>query len=348
MALGSHTVAMCEPAQRDNWDAFVRTNSSSTMCHQYGWKDVVERVYGHRTFYLTATRGDRIVGILPLVLVRGRLLGSSLSSMPFMDYGGVCADDQEMAAALVERARELMGEHSVDAIELRQCETTVQLGQSRQDKVSMILDLSDGAEAIWKALPAKVRNQVRKAEKSGLTICAGGAELVDEFYEIFVVNMRDLGSPVHSKRFFTEICGVFGHSTRVTLVRDGQKTIGGLIALFFKDTMLVPWASSLREYFPKCPNNLIYWDAIQDGCKRACAKFDFGRSSVGSGTYDFKKQWGAEPKQLHWQILKEQDARKTTISSDEAKYRLAADIWRRLPVALTRVVGPKIRKYLTN
>ena len=342
------TIVLCESEQREDWNAYVEASTSSTMCHQFAWKDVIERVYGHRTYYLMAKHGGKSVGILPLVLVHPPFMGSSLTSMPFMDYGGICADDAETIQWLVDRARALMQEHASHSLEMRQCDASVQLGTSRQDKVSMVLDLSAGADSIWKALPAKVRNQVRKAEKSGLTVCTGGTELLEEFYDIFVVNMRDLGSPVHSKAFFTEMCAVLGPSVKVTLVRDGSRTVGGLIALFFKDTMLVPWASSLREYFSKCPNNLLYWDAIQDGCKRGYAQFDFGRSTIGSGTYDFKKQWGAQSKQLYWQVLKVQGTADTTISSDDTKYRLALEVWKRLPTSVTRIMGPRIRKYLTN
>lgn len=348
MSVQETTVDLCQSEQRSRWDAYVQDTPSATICHQFVWKDVIERAYGHRTYYLMAERAGKTVGVLPLVLVQRPLLGSSLTSMPFMDYGGVCADDAVTTQVLVDRACALMREQKSHSLELRQCDSSVQLGVCRQDKVSMILDLSGGAESIWKALPAKVRNQVRKAEKSGLTVCVGGAELLDEFYDIFAVNMRDLGSPVHGKAFFTEMYAALGQSVRVTLVRDGQRTVGGLIALFFKDTMLVPWASSLREYFSKCPNNLLYWDAIQDGCKRGCARFDFGRSSIGSGTYDFKKQWGAQPKQLHWQVLNMGDGEGSTISKDDAKYRLVLEVWRRLPISVTRVMGPRIRKYLTN
>ncbi len=341
-------IVHCQPDEREVWNAYVNGHPSATMCHQFAWKDVIERAYGHQTFNLMAREGTRTTGILPLVLVRQPFVGSSLTSMPFLDYGGVCAEDAETAEFLMDKARALMEEHGIRAMELRQCDSSVELGASRCDKMSMILDLSPGAKALWNGLPAKVRNQVRKAEKSGLTVCAGGAELIDDFYDIFVVNMRDLGSPVHAKAFFTEICAAFSHTVRVMLVRDGRRTVGGLIALFFKDTMVVPWASSLREYFSKCPNNLLYWEALQDGCKRGCAKFDFGRSTVGSGTYDFKKQWGARPAPLHWQVFGVQGSVGTAISSADTKYRLAQEIWKRLPVCVSRIMGPRIRKYLTN
>jgi len=342
------SIVLCGVAQQSVWDNYVKACPSATLSHQFAWQSIIKRAYGHDSLYLMACEGDSPVGILPLVLVKRPLLGASLTSMPFLDYGGVCANDLDTAQALVERAVALMTVHNSRSLELRQPDATVQIGFSRQDKVSMILDLSRGSEAIWKALPAKVRNQVRKAEKSGLTVSVGGRNLLDEFYDIFVVNMRDLGSPVHGKEFFVEMFSGLGESVRMTIVRDGQRAVGGLVALFFKDTMLVPWASSLREYFSKCPNNLLYWEAIQEGCKRRCARFDFGRSTIDSGTYDFKKQWGAQPKQLHWQLLSADGAVASTVSSDSAPYRFVSEVWKRLPAPVARLIGPSIRKYLTN
>lgn len=342
------TIVLCDTTDRDRWDDYVRRLSGSTMCHQFGWRQIIERTYGHRTYYLAAQRGGRIYGVLPLVLVSRPLLGSSLTSMPFLDYGGIGADDPIAGQALLDEARQLMTEHGVSMMELRQRDQTVQVGVPRLDKVSMVLDLSAGSESLWRSLSPKVRNQVRKAEKSGLSMRIGGAELVEEFYDVFAVNMRDLGSPVHNRAFFTHMCAVFGPQARLSLVREGNRTVGGAVSLFFNDTMYVLWASSLREYFSKCPNNLLYWDAIQEACKRGCLHFDFGRSTIGSGTYEFKKQWGAQPVQLHWQLLSSGNTAGTTVSAEDAKYRMVADVWRRLPVGVTTLIGPLIRKYLTN
>lgn len=341
-------IVLCGPPEREAWDAYVAACPGATIGHQFHWRTVIERAYGHGSYYLMARRGSRLVGLLPLIFVKRPLGGASLASMPFLDEGGVCADDDEAARSLLDRARAIMQETGCSVLELRHRHPSAFLGASRQDKVTMLLDLSPGADRIWTALPAKVRNQVRKAEKSGLTTLAGGGELVGSFYDVFVVNMRDLGSPVHAKRFFEELCAVFGSAVRITIVRDGARTVGGLIAIHFKDRISVPWASSLRECFPKCPNNLLYWDAIQDACKRGCAVFDFGRSTIGSGTYDFKKQWGAQPTPLSWQVLKARGVFDATISSNDPTYRLAGEVWRRLPVGVTRLIGPQIRKYLTN
>lgn len=348
MTTSGTTILTCDSTQQQIWDQYVQGCSTATMCHQFAWQPIIERAYGHPTYYLLAQQGGRSRGVLPLVLVKRPLLGASLTSMPFLDYGGICADDASAAQALLDHALGLMKQLKSGSMELRQCDPIIQIGATRLDKVSMILDLRPGSEAIWRSLPAKVRNQVRKAEKSGLTLCVGGAELLDEFYNVFVINMRDLGSPVHDRSFFSHMCSVLGPQARITLVREGTLTVGGFVALFFRDTMLVPWASSLREHFSKCPNNLLYWDAIQEGCKRGCTRFDFGRSTVGAGTYDFKKQWGAQPLQLHWQMLSASGGGGTTVSTEDATYRFLLEAWRRLPVPVTRILGPRVRKYLTN
>ena len=341
-------IMLCGPQERDLWDAYVHHAPRATMCHQFAWRPIIQQAYGHRTFYLMARSEDQVRGVLPLVLVKRPLFGRSLTSMPFLDYGGICADDEAVAKRLMDYAVRLRQEHHIDSVELRQCEPPAQTGTVRLDKVSMILDLSSGAKAVWRSLPAKVRNQVRKAKKSGLTASAGGCELLDEFYDVFAVNMRDLGSPVHDRAFFSTMLAEFGSHAKLVVARDGRRAVGGLVCLFFKDTVLVPWASSLREYFPKCPNNLLYWEAIQFGCARGCTRFDFGRSSIGSGTYDFKEQWGAKPRQLYWHVLSKNGRQSTTLSAANPKYRLALEVWRRLPLTLTKVLGPRIRKYLTN
>jgi FemAB-related protein (PEP-CTERM system-associated) len=269
--------------------------------------------------------------------------------MPFLDYGGVCADQEEIVTSLVHYARNLMYEKDVDCVELRQRTPPGDEGIVRLDKVGMVLDISAGSEALWTGLPAKTRNQVRKAQKSDLNVVVGGSELLDEFYSVFVENMRDLGSPVHHKKFFACMFEQFGEQVRLFVVRDQQLPIGGLICFYFRDTVTVPWASSLRRYIAKCPNNILYWEALQYACARNYRRFDFGRSSIESGTYAFKKQWGAKPEQVYWQLIrKHADTKSVAFSASENKYKIVIEAWKRLPIPVSALLGPVIRRYLTN
>ncbi|MDX2253599.1 MAG: FemAB family PEP-CTERM system-associated protein [Nitrospira sp.] len=330
------------------WAQYVLRAPAATLGHDWKWRAIIRNAYGHDSVYLIARQAGVVRGILPLIVVDSPLLGTSLASMPFLDYGGICADDQGVVHRLVQEVRRLGASSTSTAIELRQMTEVPDLPEPRRDKVTMMLDLTGGEAGIWKALPAKVRNQVRKAEKSGLSTVVGGRELVEEFYRVFVVNMRDLGSPVHGLSFFTGMATEFGSQLRVRLVCEGNKTVGGLISLCFKDKVIVPWASALREYFPKCPNNLLYWHEILDRCAQGFKQFDFGRSSVGSGTYDFKRQWGAEPAPLFWYELTMRNRQGNAINGTSLKYRLLRGTWQRLPLGVTATLGPRIRKYLTN
>jgi len=337
-----------------DWDAFVDTMPNATLSHMRGWRKVIASAYGHHAFYLSAYQNGEIAGILPLVHIRSRLFGNSLVSMPFQDYGGILAVNQEAFKALLNQALLLKKERAARMVELRYREEpppfAASEGAAYGDKSTLILDISSGEENLWKSFSPKVRNQVRKAQKSGLAVQIGGAELLDEFYRPFAVNMRDLGSPVHHPKFFAEIFRVFGDNVRLALISEGKKTIGGLIVLFHKTMAIVPWASCYREYFSKCPNNLLYWEAMQYACAHGCTQFDFGRSSPNSGTYHFKLQWGAVAFPLHWRIYGDSGADKSTTPqpTESRGLRMASALWKHIPTGVANVIGPHIRRFLSN
>jgi FemAB-related protein (PEP-CTERM system-associated) len=206
----------------------------------------------------------------------------------------------------------------------------------------MILELAKDAETQWHGFNAKLRNQIRKAEKSGLTAIVGGKELLTDFYAVFVRNMRDLGTPVYAEKFFSEVLNFFCDHTRIIVVHlAGEPVAAGLIA-WFRDTVEIPWASSIRDYNQFCPNNLLYWTALQYALAHGFARFDFGRSTPGEGTYRFKEQWGAKPIQLNWQYLLPEGASLPELNTKNPKFEMAIRIWQKLPLNLTRLLGPHI------
>jgi serine/alanine adding enzyme len=197
--------------------------------------------------------------VLPLAHMKSRLFGSFLVSLPFFNYGGLLCNDDETASALLDEAGRTLNDVSADHAELRHLNIPRQGLATKEHKVTMILELEKDEEAQWKALDAKVRNQVRKAEKSGLTAITGHLDLLDGFYEVFCRNMRDLGTPVYGKDFFRNILETFPNTTRIISVMLGDKTVASGILTWFRDTLEVPWASSVSDHREKCPNNLLYW-----------------------------------------------------------------------------------------
>jgi FemAB-related protein (PEP-CTERM system-associated) len=266
--------------------------------------------------------------------------------LPFLDEGGLCADNDESRVALWEAARETSARLGARSIELRQRYPSGLDLPPQAAKVTVMLELATESGQMWKRLDAKVRNQVRKAQSSGLTASWCGVEGLDEFYGVFAHNMRDLGSPVHARRFFGAMLEEFADTARLLLVRDGSRTVAGGVCMTFRDTVLVPWASSLREWRSRCPSNLLYWEVIRSACEKGLRWLDFGRSSRGSGTYRFKVQWGGVEQPLCWEEFPARQG--SLVHTEDPKYRAMIGLWQRLPVPVATLIGPTVRKRLSN
>lgn len=333
-------VTVASSSDRDRWDGFVAQCGDEHGYHAWAWQDVFQNAFGHRSIYLLAERGDTVVGVLPLVLIKSRLFGNSLTSLPFLNYGGVLAVDPDAARALVSAARDAAASHRCRHVELRHVTAQFADLPCKRHKVSMRLGVS---AQMWDGLDRKVRNQIRKAEKSGLVVERGGAALIGDFYKVFARNMRDLGTPVYSRRLFEEVLRAFPDRAQLHIVRlDGAPIAAGFT--YRSATMVqLPWASSIREFNSLCANVLLYWDAIQYTHQAGAAVFDMGRSTVNEGTYRFKAQWGAEAVPLHWEYqLLEASGEMPNVSPTNPKFQLAIALWQKLPLSVTTRVGPMI------
>jgi len=338
----SQSLEVRDDARSDVWDAYVDGAPDGSVYHRSVWAEVIRDVFGHQTRQLSAWSSGRIVGVLPLVAFRSGLFGRFLVSMPFVNYGGIAADSPAAAAALLQAAAAYARVTGARSVELRHVARQCPQLPARTHKVSMHLRLQASADAQWTALDRKLRNQVRKAEKSDLTVQVGGAELLDRFYAVFSENMRDLGTPVQSRRFFARILAAFPSQAALLCVAHAGVPVAGAFVIWHKGTMEVPWASALRRWNHLCPNVLLYWEMLKFGIARGCRTFDFGRSTPDEGTYHFKKQWGAEPVPLYWEYWLREGAELPDRSPKNQRFSLAIAVWQRLPVAVTRLIGPRI------
>lgn len=297
---GPVTCTLAVAGDEARWDAFVAAQPDASGYHVWRWRRVFEQGLGHRAHYLLAERNGAIAGILPLVEVRSRLFGRALSSLPYVNYGGVVATDTTAADALVATAGVLARERSLSFVLLRHRTRQFAGLPARSHKVTMLLPLTPTREAMWDGLDRKVRNQVRKAEKSSVVAESGGSELLDDFYGVFARNMRDLGTPVYGRALFAAILREFPETARLHVGRLNGAPIAVALSYAYRDWIEVPSASSLREHRSLCPNHLIYWNIIAAAIADGSRVFDFGRSTPNDGTYNFKEQWGATPHPLWW------------------------------------------------
>jgi FemAB-related protein (PEP-CTERM system-associated) len=328
------------------WDEFIISSKEGTFAHLSGWRSIYE-LYGYQSFPIAVTdSSNSIRGVLPLFLMKDIFGQKFLISNPFLSYGGICADDESIKESLMLKAREIAVQNDVEYCEIRQLGRTVGNHPSKKDFVAMFLDLTNGDEFIWRnALKSKVRNQIRKGLKSGL-IVDFGRKYLDDFYRVLSINHRDFGTPLHNKFFFSKVLEEFKDHSGIIVVKYQDIVIAGMLYISCRKVFSDPWASSLRRYNKLCPNNILYWEAIKYACKEGFEYFDFGRSTIDCGTYNFKKQWGAEPVQLHYQYLLNKATKIPVHNVHDNRYQLAIKIWKRLPMAIANVIGPRIVKYL--
>jgi serine/alanine adding enzyme len=336
------SVFAARPSERAAWDAYVESRPAATGYHRWAWRHVFEEAFGHEAVYLAARDESGLRGILPLVKFRSLLFGRFLVSLPFVNYGGVVADDEEAARALVDAAVSEARAHRATHIELRHMSRRFPALAVKQHKVQMRLPLPASDEAAWKALDNKVRNQVRKAEKSGLTTEAGGAGLVADFYSVFARNMRDLGTPVYTRRLFEAVLHHFPADASLHVVRlEGEPVAAGVL-VGYRGIVENIWASSLREHRALCPNMLLYWAMLRDAIAAGREVFDFGRSTPDEGTYKFKVQWGARPEPVSWEYWLADGASLPDQSPGSGRFAAAVRAWTRLPLWLANTLGPPI------
>jgi FemAB-related protein (PEP-CTERM system-associated) len=340
-------VAATGAGPNGTWRQSIDALAATTLAHEPEWLAIITKSYRHTPLYLTGEDERGASGVLPAFIVRRPFFGTVVTSMPFLDSGGPVAASDDLRRALVQRLVAEARDRGARFVELRGTERLDVPDSPMDSKVNLTLRLPGHADTLWKALDGSVRNQIRKAERSGLSVEVGGSEHLDAFYRIFAARMRDLGSPVHGRPFLAAVFDAFGPRARLVLVRKGHVPVGGLVALTFKQTLAVPWAACLQPYFRLCPNMLLYWETIRTACATGLDRFEFGRSTRGSGTYRFKRQWGAEEQPLFWyQVATGSDS--TRRPRFPGGLNFLTDSWRRLPLGLTRQLGPRIRRYLTQ
>ena len=328
------------------WKGYVEKSISATFAHQIEWKDILEKSFKHKPLYLLGLENNQIAGILPLFYYSSILFGKFLISLPWLDYGGVCANSIEIQQKLIDKAIKIAKQKNCKFLELRSVISEEERLVSKIDKVTFILELDPDPEKVWKKIDSKARNQTRKAQKAELEVSFGKEDSIEPFYSVFSTNMRDLGTPVWTKELFKNILTYFPEKSELALVKLGDKVIGGGLILYFKDMMTVPSASSLSSFLKYCPNNILYWEIIRRGCLKGIKLFNLGRSSWNSGTFNFKKQWIKEPTQLHWQYYMNRAKDLPELNPTSSKFSLGIKLWKKLPLAWANFLGPKIVRNL--
>jgi FemAB-related protein (PEP-CTERM system-associated) len=337
------TVVLYDTSREQDWTAYVDNSSHTVFAHQLAWKSVVEETFGHQAFYLMAYRRKTVVGILPLFLIKSRLFGRFLVTSPYLTFGGVAAEDEYAAIALISSATQIARDHKVGYLELRNDRPYQDLPHTKSAYYNLVLDLSPGEEKIWNShLRASARRNVKKARRLGLYV-SEAHDYLDAFFKINARNMHRLGTPHHRRDFFSNILKNFPESTLLMASFD-DTPVAGMLLVKYKDTVLMPWVASLPNYLHMRSNNLLYWEAIVRACRDGFLFFDFGRSKWDSGTFRFKAQHGAQPVQLYYQFFLMKSNKVPAVEPESTAFKPLISIWRKLPFPVVNTIGPHIMR----
>lgn len=321
------------------WDAFVERCPEGTFCHLAGWQRVIGDVFGHESLHRMAVDpAGRILGVMPLVRVRSRFFGNHLLSMPFLNNGGPIGTP-EAQRALADAAVTLARGGRDDVLEFRARHDVSTDLTVDQYKVAVVMDLPETSSILWNDIfNSKFRNKIKRPQREGM-VTKFGAEHLDAFYQVFAVNMRDLGSPVLPRGFFRRITEVFPGEAIVGATYWKGRPVAGGFGFLWGNQFEMTWSSALREVSSMKPNMLLYWNFMEHVIERGAGRFDFGRSTPGTGTHEFKLHWGGEDVPLPWRRWSARP-RRAGSGKDGSMLRLATRVWKRFPVAVANFVGP--------
>lgn len=334
-----------DAANAPRWDAFIATCPEATFFHRAGWAEVLRQAFHHQAHFLYAETDSVIQGVLPLGHIRSRLFGNALISMPFCVYGGVIAHDETVRSALEQAAIDLARSLRVDYLELRQRQLChADWPAKRELYVTFRKAIDPDPENNLKAIPRKQRAMVRKGIDAGLQ--SEIDEGVDRLYLAYSESVRNLGTPVFSRRYFATLKAVFGPDCEVLTVTHQGQIVASVMNFYFRDEVLPYYGGGSERARDLKGNDFMYWEVMRRACARGVRVFDYGRSKVGTGSYSFKKNWGftAEPLHYEFQLVKATDL--PDVNPLNPKYRLFIEAWKRLPLPVSRWLGPFLSRNL--
>ena len=342
--------------QDPRWDEFVLAQPGGTFFHLWAWREIIASRFNFEPLYLCVQDSGQLCGILPLFLVKSLIFGRCLVAMPIGVYGGIVAANDSASALLLTEATRLASELEVRYLELRGNPygdfdvLTYANGSAaswqRKDLYFTFLNTIDADnEANLARIPRKQRRMVRQGEKHGLTAVFDNTRL-QEFYDVYAESVRNLGTPVYSYDYFRDLVNMFGDCCKVLLVEHRQKVIAGVMSFFYRDQVLPYYSGAVKEWLQLAPNDFMYWQLMCFAASQGYKVFDFGRSKEGTGSFNFKRHWGFEPRALPYWSYSPKGKSIPDTSPLNPKLRWAVRVWRGLPLPITKSLGPHIVRHI--
>ena len=340
-----HRLAAGDAHAAASWDAFVTGCAQASFFHRAGWQKIISEVFRHDTYFLYAEVNGVVQGVLPLAHVNSWLFGNALVSLPFAVYGGVAASNEGAAQALEDEAQQIARKLGVAHLELRNVAQRHADWPTQDLYVTFRKAILEHEEANMLAIPRKQRAMVRKGIRNGLV--SGIDSTIDRFFALYADNVHRHGTPAMPKRYFQALCDTFGKDCEILTVsaRSGQP-LSSVLSFYFRDEVLPYYAGDDESARDLAANDFKYWELMRRSCERGLKVFDYGRSKQNTGSFAFKKNWGFEPRSLHYEYRLYQRDSIPQNNPSNAKYRLLIAAWQRMPIALANWLGPFVVRNL--
>jgi FemAB-related protein (PEP-CTERM system-associated) len=332
----------------NEWDRFVQSHSNGSPFHLMAWQRTISDTFGHQPFHLVAnTSSGRVIGVLPLFLVRSCIFGRLLVSTPLAAYGGILAESEGVSHAIFQRVADMAKDLSIQFVELRNFRNILALDSLlRKDLyVTFRAELKEDPEPNMLAIPRKTRAEIREGIRNELEFRVDAIG-PSEFFDVYSRTVRELGTPVFPKRLFVNGLEQFGSNCKIFSVHWKGRLASAVWTLFYKDEVVPYFGGSIREYNRLAVNNFMYWMLMKYGIEHGYKIFDFGRSKKGTGSFDFKKRWGMTMSELSYQYALVRQKSLPDTSPLNPKFSMGIQIWRRLPLRVTQLIGPIVSKHL--
>jgi len=326
------------------WNEFVRAQPDGTFFHLAEWGTAIQRAFGHPVYYLVARDGQEIKGVLPLGRVRSRLFGDTLISVPFGVYGGILSAEELAREKLTQAAQDLAARLGVDCLELRNRARMHDDWPHKDLYVTFRREMDPDPESNLKRIPRRQRAMVRRGIKAGLTSVI--EENTDHFYPMYAESVRNLGTPVFSRKLFDTLRETFPDECQVLTVFNEGRPVTSVMSFFFRNEVLPYYGGGTAEARSVAANDFMYWELMRRACDRGIRLFDYGRSKRETGSYRFKKHWGFEPEPLFYECALVRAKTMPEVNPLNPKYAFFVRTWKRLPLVVANLLGPRISRSL--
>ena len=330
----------------DEWIGYLMEDDEADICHHPAWGTILRRTFGLDSALIVHRSDGRIDGGVPLVIIDQMITGKAMISMPYLNYGGLLGRTETVKADIIRACREILAASRADYMEFRHVGRGIGslADQTRENRVTFRMDVGRPAEEILSGLRRQTRTRIRKTERTGLESYYG-PERLDHFYGLFTAAMREHGTPVMPRSFFKNVVEHLKDHARFMIAYKDKRPVGGKLVLIFKDRATMVWGCYPHRYRDYLANYFLTWELIKKLANSSVKWLDFGRSPQKGGGFIYKSNWQPDFIPVYIDYLASDPGKIPLLKPENPRFRLAIQTWKRLPLWVTRLVGPRLARY---